>query len=158
MRFGTHDCVNDNAARLANAPFPTTGSIVPFGDHRIYIAVVTDEYPREVLDFVDPLPAPGCGDSPGNISDLCTRVEVMMAGDSTDSRRSKLLAATDAATASAFQTPIQAVVQRIRAPIAFGDHSETATAVAELEKARTRLLDGARELEQQQRQLDTIQR
>ena len=81
-----------------------------------------------------------------------------MASDSADSRRSKLPPAANTATTSAFQTPIQAAIQHIRAPIALGDISETAPAVAELEEARARLLDGAHELEQQQRQLDTIQR
>ena len=109
-----------------------------------------------MLDFVDPLHASGCSASPDDISNLCTHVEVMMAGDSADSRRSKLPAAANTATTSAFQTLIQAAIQRIRAPIALDDISETAPAVAELEEARTRILDGARELEQQQCQLNTI--
>ncbi|KAE8801050.1 DNA mismatch repair protein Mlh1 [Hordeum vulgare] len=50
MCYGTLDCVNDNAHRLEDADFPVGGSIAPFGSHRVYVAVVPDEYPAEVLN------------------------------------------------------------------------------------------------------------
>ncbi|KAE8799765.1 hypothetical protein D1007_24860 [Hordeum vulgare] len=51
MRYNVLDCVSDNAHRFEDGKFPVSGSIVPFGEHRIYIAVVPDADPVEVLSY-----------------------------------------------------------------------------------------------------------
>ena len=64
LRFGSLDCVTDNAACFADA-FPEGGSIIHFGDHRVDFAVIPEEYPSEVLTFSDPPPVSsgGCSSS-----------------------------------------------------------------------------------------------
>ncbi|KAE8817838.1 hypothetical protein D1007_04457 [Hordeum vulgare] len=60
VRYGALDCVNNNARRLEDANFPIDGSIIAFGLHRIYLAVVNDSYPTKVQAiqyFID-----GCRD------------------------------------------------------------------------------------------------
>ncbi|KAE8771884.1 hypothetical protein D1007_56186 [Hordeum vulgare] len=55
MRYGALDCVNDNAHHLEDADLPVDNSIVSFISHRIYIAVVANKYPADVLNY-DKLP------------------------------------------------------------------------------------------------------
>jgi hypothetical protein len=39
-RFGSLDCVSDNAGCFADRPFPAGGSIISFGEHDVYVATV----------------------------------------------------------------------------------------------------------------------
>jgi hypothetical protein len=70
LRFGSLHCINDNAACFANRPFPRAGSIIHFGEHRVYVAVISERYPGKVLSCSDPPlgVAYGCSSS----ADLCT--------------------------------------------------------------------------------------
>ncbi|MBI0384643.1 hypothetical protein JBE27_52405, partial [Streptomyces albiflaviniger] len=45
LRFGSLDCIADNAACFADTAFPEGGSIISFGDHRVYVVLVPEEYP-----------------------------------------------------------------------------------------------------------------
>jgi hypothetical protein len=78
QRFGSLDCITDNAGCFADAAFPKGGSIIHFGDHHVYVVVVSEEYPSEVLTLSDPPPVGG-GSYDSSI-DPCTDTEVMMAG------------------------------------------------------------------------------
>ena len=78
LRFGAFDCITDNAACFADATFPEGGSIIHFGDHRVYVAVVPEEYPSEVLTFSDSLSEGGS--SCDSSVDSRAYAEIMMAG------------------------------------------------------------------------------
>src|SRR4051812_48868152 len=60
LKFGAFDYIVDNASRFgARAPLPRS-VILPLGSHRVFIASVSDGYPREVQVFsgvTDLLPA-----------------------------------------------------------------------------------------------------
>ncbi|KAE8766403.1 hypothetical protein D1007_62378 [Hordeum vulgare] len=76
MRYGALDCINDNACRLEDADFPVDGSIIAFDSHHVYLTVVTDSYPTEVLTC-DELPPTGDSNLSRIINDLCDRVDVL---------------------------------------------------------------------------------
>ncbi|XBI22578.1 hypothetical protein VPH35_063582 [Triticum aestivum] len=73
-RLGAFDGAGDDVVRFVDAASPASGSIIPFGELRVYVALVPDEYPSRVLTFVDP-PLPGGYGVSGDVTDLCTRVE-----------------------------------------------------------------------------------
>ena len=82
LRVGALDFIIDNALRFrAGAPLPH-GVILPFGSHRVFVASVTDMYPREVHVFSgtsDPLP-PSCCSAASDSSVQRSCAEVVMAG------------------------------------------------------------------------------
>ena len=48
-RFGSLDCVSDNAGCFADRPFPDGGHVITFGAHDVYVAIVAPpRYPRQV--------------------------------------------------------------------------------------------------------------
>ncbi|KAE8802836.1 DNA mismatch repair protein Mlh1 [Hordeum vulgare] len=98
MRYGALDCVNDNARRLQDADFPVDGSIIAFGSHRVYVAVVTDSYHAEVLNCNE-LPPAGDSNLSCSIDDLCDRVEVFTV--------------TSHGGASGYRTPIHAAMDTL---------------------------------------------
>jgi hypothetical protein len=74
-RFGSLDCVSDNAGCFVDRPFPAGGSIIAFGGHDVYVTTVASpRYPRQVLRCASP--PPGAGAS-GNFTNSCTVQEVM---------------------------------------------------------------------------------
>ena len=77
LRFGSLDCVSDNAKCFADRAFPAGGSIIHFGEHRVYLATISPKvYPRKVLSCADPPLDVPAGRSSG--PDLCSHAEVMM--------------------------------------------------------------------------------
>lgn len=67
----------DSGATLgAGVACPTGGSIVPFGELRIFVALVPDEHPSGVLTISDQLSFGG-GNVSSDINGLCVRVEVL---------------------------------------------------------------------------------
>ncbi|KAE8788954.1 hypothetical protein D1007_36968 [Hordeum vulgare] len=102
VHYDVLDCVNDNARRLEDADFLVDGSIISFGSHRIYVAVVADSYPTKVLNCDEP-PRAGDSDLSRSIDDLCNRVEV--------------LTATSLGGTSGYRTPIRTAVVTLRIPI-----------------------------------------
>jgi hypothetical protein len=101
-------CITDNAACFADVAFPEGGSIVHFGDHCVYVAVISEEYPSKVLTFSDPPPIgrDGCNSS----IDPCTYVEVMMASSSNHSFRPPLERMMHGAGTSS-QVPIAGILE-----------------------------------------------
>ena len=68
---------------------PASGSVVPFGKLRVFIALVPNEYPSEVLTFSNPLPSDGCG-IPDDVTDLYIRVEVLTTASTTTPAASRI--------------------------------------------------------------------
>ena len=52
--FGSIDFIADNAASFAGSAFPEGGTVIIFGEHRVYVAV-TPEYPAVVQACSDRL-------------------------------------------------------------------------------------------------------
>ncbi|WP_447341303.1 hypothetical protein, partial [Mycobacterium tuberculosis] len=50
-------CAAEGASLGADVAFPAGGSVVPFGKLCVYVVLVPNEYPSEVLTFSDPLPS-----------------------------------------------------------------------------------------------------
>ncbi|KAK1668543.1 hypothetical protein QYE76_056702 [Lolium multiflorum] len=76
-RFGSLDCVSDNAGCFADRPFPAGGSVISFGGHDVYVATVAPpRYPRQVLRCASPPPRAGSS-APASPA----VVQVMMAGE-----------------------------------------------------------------------------
>jgi len=152
LRFGAFDCVSDNVASFADGAFPEGGSIISFGDHRVYAAVIPEEYPSKVLTFPDSLSIESSCSS-GSGSHAC--VEVMMASTGDRSRRPPLeRATTEAGTSHPAPTPsaLEAAVQDLLTPVTLS--ADPATVAAELETARQRILDDAIKVNTAQRQLE----
>src|SRR4051812_28503031 len=53
LTFGAFDCVVDNAACFAGNTFPTNGSIMHFGDIRVYVATVAEAFTSMVTSILD---------------------------------------------------------------------------------------------------------
>ncbi|KAK1666546.1 hypothetical protein QYE76_054705 [Lolium multiflorum] len=54
-RFGSLDCVSDNAGCFADQPFPAGGNIISFGGFDVYVATVAPpRYPREIVRCASP--------------------------------------------------------------------------------------------------------
>ncbi|KAK1686625.1 hypothetical protein QYE76_047473 [Lolium multiflorum] len=78
-RFGSLDCVSDNAGCFADRPFPVGGSVISFGGHDVYVATVAPpRYPREVLRYASPPPGAGASNT---LASPCVVQEVMATGD-----------------------------------------------------------------------------
>ncbi|KAK1653709.1 hypothetical protein QYE76_071514 [Lolium multiflorum] len=59
-RFGSLDCVSDNAGCFADRPFPAGGNIISFGGFDVYVATVAPpRYPREIVRCASPPPGAG---------------------------------------------------------------------------------------------------
>jgi hypothetical protein len=151
LRFGSLDCITDNAT------FPQGSSIIHFSDHHVYVVVVSEEYPSEVLTFSDPPPIGG--DTYDCSIDPCTYAEVMMAGSGDHSCRPPLERTTYGAGTSS-QVPVagilEIVVQNLGTPIDLS--VDPATAASELEATRQCILEEALEVAAAKRQLETTLR
>ncbi|KAK1627955.1 hypothetical protein QYE76_002270 [Lolium multiflorum] len=76
-RFGSLNCVSDNAGCFADRPFPAGGSVISFGGFDVYVATVAPpRYPRQVLRCASPPPRAGSS-APASPA----VVQVMMAGE-----------------------------------------------------------------------------
>ncbi|KAM0882594.1 hypothetical protein ACQ4PT_032203 [Festuca glaucescens] len=78
-RFGSLDCVSDNAGCFADRPFPAGGNIITFGAHDVYVATIAPpRYPQRVRSCTSPPPRAGVG---SNFASPCVVQEVMATGD-----------------------------------------------------------------------------
>ncbi|KAK1616962.1 hypothetical protein QYE76_022479 [Lolium multiflorum] len=78
-RFGSLDCVSDNAGCFADRPFPAGGNVISFGGFDVYVATVAPpRYPREILRCASPPPEAGASLSTAS---PCVVQEVMATGD-----------------------------------------------------------------------------
>ncbi|KAE8780189.1 endoglucanase 3 [Hordeum vulgare] len=69
------NCINNNTRHLEDAYFPLGGCIVPIGGHRVYIMLIPNEYPSEMLSC-DKLPSSDNDELFTDFDDLWTRVEL----------------------------------------------------------------------------------
>ncbi|KAE8788022.1 hypothetical protein D1007_37965 [Hordeum vulgare] len=58
--YGMLEFINDYENYLEDANFLVSGSIVPFGEHRAYVAVIPSEYPVEVFSCDELLSSDEC--------------------------------------------------------------------------------------------------
>ena len=58
--FGSIDFVNNNAACFAGSAFPEDGSVMQFGEHRVYVAIAP-EFPASIQPCTDRLPEESTG-------------------------------------------------------------------------------------------------
>ena len=154
LRVGALDFVIDNALWFgAGAPLPR-GVILPFGSHRVFVASVTDIYPREVRVFSstsDPLPPSCCSAAPDDsVPRVCA--EVMMAratshhsSGSTAARAAKETTAAATAGPSKKRDVLSTPVDR---------SADLVVAHAELEKALQQLAERAKSIEAEKRRLE----
>ena len=123
--FGSIDFVNDNANCFAGSAFPEDGTVLHFGEHRVYIALAP-AYPTNIQRCVDRFPE----ETAGCESSTETRVyaEVMVS----DVASTQQHAPVDS---------VQAMLQGLVTPIAAD--ADPAQAAIILEQARQRLLSSA---------------
>ncbi|KAK1677429.1 hypothetical protein QYE76_038277 [Lolium multiflorum] len=164
-RFGSLDCVSDNAGCFADRPFPAGGIIIAFGGHDVYVATVApSRYPRQVLRCASPPPGAGAG---GNFTNSCTVQEVMTTAaenvDKTTRVRGPALERTGAGGASGSgpkqpQPPsrLDEVQAKLSSPLTAG--ADPTTIEADLEAHRQLLLRQAEELAAAKRQLEITRR
>ena len=79
MTFGTLDHVIDNTGSFPGSVLPDGGSVIHFGEHRIFIATVS-EFPAEVHACSDRLPVEMAGHESG--AGLRNYVECMVTHNS----------------------------------------------------------------------------
>ncbi|KAK1608838.1 hypothetical protein QYE76_032511 [Lolium multiflorum] len=78
-RFGSLDCVSDNAGCFADRPFPAGGNVISFGGFDVYVATVAPpRYPREIVRCASPPPGAGASLT---TTGPCIMQEVMATGD-----------------------------------------------------------------------------
>ena len=147
LRVGALDFVIDNASRFgARAPLPR-GVILPFDSHRIFVASVSDMYPREVRVFSgisDPLPPSSCSAAPDGSAPRIS-AEVMMTGAASNHHSSRNTATQAARMAAAVAAAGPSGVWNVlNTPV--DRNADLEVAHAELEKARQHLAEHAKSI------------
>ncbi|KAK1599869.1 hypothetical protein QYE76_018449 [Lolium multiflorum] len=163
-RFGSLDCVSDNAGCFADRPFPAGGSIISFGGHDVYVATVAPpRYPRQVLRCASPPPRAGC-----SVPASPAIVQVMMAGEEVTknprTRGPNLERHVDPnASGSGPKAPpppsrLEQVRAKLSTPLTTTAGTDAAAVEADLEAHRVLLLKQTEELAAAKRQWDITQR
>ena len=162
-RFGSLNCVSDNAGCFADRPFPAGGSIICFGDHDVYVATVAPpRYPRQVLRCASPPPRAGCS-APASPA----VVQVMMAGDELPTKNPRMRGPNlernidPNASGSGPKAPpppsrLDAVRAKLSTPLTPG--ADPTAIEADLEAHRQLLLKQTEELAAAKRQMEITQR
>ncbi|KAK1602292.1 hypothetical protein QYE76_008141 [Lolium multiflorum] len=162
-RFGSLDCVSDNAGCFADRPFPAGGSVISFGGHDVYVATVAPpRYPRQVLRCASPPPRAGSS-APASPA----VVQVMMAGEELPTKNPRTRGPNlernidPNASGSGPKAPpppsrLDEVRTKLSSPLTAG--GDAATVEADLEAHRQLLLQQADELAAAKRQLAITQR
>ncbi|KAK1612691.1 hypothetical protein QYE76_036364 [Lolium multiflorum] len=160
-RFGSLDCVSDNAGCFADMPFPAGGSVISFGGFDVYVATVAPpRYPRQVLRCASPPPRAGT-------SAPASPAEVMMAGEELPTKNPRTRGPNlernvdpNASGSGPKEPPPPSRLDEVRAklssPLTAG--GDAATVEADLEAHRQLLLQQAEELAAAKRQLEITQR
>ncbi|KAK1608405.1 hypothetical protein QYE76_032078 [Lolium multiflorum] len=92
-RFGSLDCVSDNAGCFADRPFPAGGNIISFGGFDVYVATVAPpRYPREIVRCASPPPGAGASLT---TADPRIMQEVMATGDDAGGKSTRIRAGAD---------------------------------------------------------------
>ncbi|KAK1620452.1 hypothetical protein QYE76_025969 [Lolium multiflorum] len=164
-RFGSLDCVSDNAGCFADRPFPAGGSVISFGGHDVYVATVAPpRYPRQVLRCASPPPRAG---SSAPVSPAV--VQVMMAGEELPSKNPRTRGPNlernvdpNASGSGPKAPPPPSRLEQVRAklstPLTTGAGTDAAAVEADLEAHRVLLLKQTEELAAAKRQWDITQR
>ncbi|KAK1629250.1 hypothetical protein QYE76_003565 [Lolium multiflorum] len=164
-RFGSLDCVSDNAGCFADRPFPAGGNIISFGGFDVYVATVAPpRYPREIVRCASPPPGAGASLT---TTGPCIMQEVMATGDdaggkSTRVRGPKLERNKDAgASASGAKAPpppsrLEEVRAKLSTPLTPG--ADPTTIEKDLEEHRQLLLKQTEELAAAKRRWEISQR
>jgi len=139
--FGSLHFVDDNTGCFGDDDLPEDGTIMEFGEHRVFVALIP-EYPAVVLTCLDSLSEESSDDE--GISTLNVYAEVMVSGVATD---------PPAPPAPAPEpNTMEAVIQELTTPIATS--SDPAEAARQLEISRLRLFNRANAIAARQRQLE----
>lgn len=142
--FGSLHFVDDNTGCFGDDDLPEDGTIMEFGEHRVFVALIP-EYPAVVLACLDSLSEVSSDDE--GISTLNVYAEVMVSGVAGDP------AAPSAPPAPAPEpNTMQAVIQELSTPIAAS--VDPAEAARQLEISRLSLVNGANAIAAKQRQLE----
>ncbi|KAK1607902.1 hypothetical protein QYE76_031575 [Lolium multiflorum] len=165
-RFGSLDCVSDNAGCFADRPFPAGGNVISFGGFDVYVATVAPpRYPRKILRCASP--PPGAGASLTTASP-CIMQEVMATGDDAGDKSTRVRGpelertARDAgASGSGPKAPappsrLDEVRAKLSSPLTAG--ADPSSIDKDLETHRQLLLRQAEELSAAKRQMEITQR
>ncbi|KAK1556165.1 hypothetical protein QYE76_016724 [Lolium multiflorum] len=164
-RFGSLDCVSDNAGCFADRPFPAGGNIISFGGFDVYVATVAPpRYPREIVRCASP--PPGAGASLTTASS-CIMQEVMTTGNDAADKTTRIRGPAlernkDAgASASGAKAPpppsrLDEVRAKLSTPLTPG--ADPTTIEKDLEEHRQLLLKQTEELAAAKRQWEISQR
>ncbi|KAK1611620.1 hypothetical protein QYE76_035293 [Lolium multiflorum] len=162
-RFGSLDCVSDNAGCFADRPFPAGGSVISFGGFDVYVATVAPpRYPRQVLRCASPPPRAGSS-APASPA----VVQVMMAGDELPTKNPRMRGPDlernidPNASGSGPKAPpppsrLDEVRAKLSTPLTPG--GDPTTVEADLEAHRQLLLKQTEELAAAKRQMEITQR
>jgi hypothetical protein len=150
-RFGSLDCVSDNAGCFADRPFPAGGSIISFGQHDVYVAAIAPpRYPQQVLRCASPPPGAGASNT---LASPCVVQEVMATGDENATRTTRTRGphlerntdgggSTSGARAPPPASQLDATRARLSTPLTAG--ADPTTIEADLEAHRQLLLTQGR--------------
>ncbi|KAK1642227.1 hypothetical protein QYE76_060032 [Lolium multiflorum] len=162
-RFGSLNCVSDNAGCFADRPFPAGGSVISFGGFDVYVATVAPpRYPRQVLRCASPPPRAGSS-APASPA----VVQVMMAGDELPTKNPRMRGPNlernidPNASGSGPKAPpppsrLDAVRAKLSTPLTPG--ADPTAIEADLEAHRQLLLKQTEELAAAKRQMEITQR
>ncbi|KAK1620110.1 hypothetical protein QYE76_025627 [Lolium multiflorum] len=152
-RFGSLDCVSDNAGCFADRPFPAGGNIISFGGFDVYVATVAPpRYPREIVRCASPPPGAGASLT---TTGPCIMQEVMATGDDAGGKSTRIRgpvlereAAAGASASGAKAPPPPSRLEEVRAKLStpLTPGADPTTIEKDLEEHRQLLLKQTEEL------------
>ncbi|KAK1647021.1 hypothetical protein QYE76_064826 [Lolium multiflorum] len=164
-RFGSLDCVSDNAGCFADRPFPAGGNIISFGGFDVYVATVAPpRYPREIVRCASPPPGAGASLT---TTGPCIMQEVMATGDDAGGKSTRIRgpvlereAAAGASASGAKAPPPPSRLEEVRAKLStpLTPGADPTTIEKDLEEHRQLLLKQTEELAAAKRQWEITQR
>ncbi|KAK1693925.1 hypothetical protein QYE76_010622 [Lolium multiflorum] len=164
-RFGSLDCVSDNAGCFADRPFPAGGNIISFGGFDVYVATVAPpRYPREIVRCASPPPGAGASLT---TTGPCIMQEVMATGDDAGGKSTRIRgpvlereAAAGASASGAKAPPPPSRLEEVRAKLStpLTPGADPTTIEKDLEEHRQLLLKQTEELAAAKRQWEISQR
>ncbi|KAK1683387.1 hypothetical protein QYE76_044235 [Lolium multiflorum] len=165
-RFGSLDCISDNAGCFADRPFPAGGNIISFGGFDVYVATVAPpRYPREIVRCASPPPGAGA-----SFTTAGPRImqEVMATGDDAGDKSTRVRgpelertnrdagASGSGPRAPAPPSRLDEVRAKLSSPLTAG--ADPSSIEKDLETHRQLLLMQAEELSAAKRQMEITQR
>ncbi|KAK1645022.1 hypothetical protein QYE76_062827 [Lolium multiflorum] len=164
-RFGSLDCVSDNAGCFADRPFPAGGNIISFGGFDVYVATVAPpRYPREIVRCASPPPGAGASLT---TTGPCIMQEVMATGDDAGGKSTRIRGPelernkdTGASASGAKAPPPPSRLEEVRAKLStpLTPGADPTTIEKDLEEHRQLLLKQTEELAAAKRQWEISQR